>query len=106
MFEFPRFATDDPRHAVDLVRAHPFALVVSANDGVPVGTHVPVIEESPVDTTFVGTTLLGHMAKVNSHWRGFEGSPQVPERRGRVQDEFRSRGNVPLAELMEGVNEA
>jgi len=77
VFEFPRFATDDPRHAVDLVRAHPFALVVSATDGVPVATHVPVIESAPVDTTFVGTTLLSHMARVNPHWRGFEGSPQV-----------------------------
>jgi transcriptional regulator len=77
MFAFPRFATDDPRHAVELVRAHPFALVVSTVDGVPVGTHVPVIEQSPVGSTFVGTTLLGHMAKVNQHWRGFEGSPPV-----------------------------
>jgi transcriptional regulator len=77
MFEFPRFATDDPRHAVELVRAHPFALVVSTVDGAPVGTHVPVIEQGQVDTTFVGTTLLGHMAKVNPHWRGFEGSPPV-----------------------------
>jgi transcriptional regulator len=77
MFEFPRFATDDPRHAVELVRAHPFALVVSAADGVPVATHVPVIEESRVDTTFVGATLLSHMARVNPHWREFEPSPQV-----------------------------
>ncbi|WP_255621502.1 FMN-binding negative transcriptional regulator [Pseudonocardia sp. DSM 110487] len=77
MFEFPRFATDDPRHAVELVRAHPFALVVSSVDGVPVGTNVPVIEQGRVDATFVGTTLLGHMAKANPHWRGFEGSPPV-----------------------------
>ena len=28
------------------------------------------------------------------------------DRRGRVQDEFRSHGNVPLAELMEGVDPA
>lgn len=76
MFEFPRFAADS-RHAVELVRAHPFAMIVSATGGVPVATHVPVIEESPVDTTFVGTTLLSHMAKVNPHWREFEGSPQV-----------------------------
>jgi hypothetical protein len=26
MFEFPRFATDDTWHAVELVRAHPFAM--------------------------------------------------------------------------------
>jgi len=77
MFEFPRFATTDPRHAVDLVWAHPFAMVVSAEGGVPVATHLSVIEESPVDTTFVGATLLGHMARVNPHWRGFAAAPQV-----------------------------
>ena len=77
MFEFPRFATTDPRHAVELVRAHPFALVVSETNGVPVATHVPVIEESPVDTSFVGATLLSHMARVNPHWREFEPSPRV-----------------------------
>jgi transcriptional regulator len=76
MFEFPRFAAD-PRHTVELVRAHPFAMIVSATGAVPVATHVPVIEEIPVDTTIVGTTLLSHMAKVNPHWREFEGSPQV-----------------------------
>jgi transcriptional regulator len=77
MFEFPRFATGDPRHAVELVRTHPFAMIVSATGDVPVATHVPVIESTPVDNTFVGTTLLSHMAKVNPHWRGFEASPQV-----------------------------
>jgi predicted FMN-binding regulatory protein PaiB len=116
MFEFPRFATDDPRHAVQLVRDHPFAMIVSATGGVPVATHVPVIEESPVDTTFVGATLLSHMARVNPHWRGFEGARRCwwcsagrtatcrpprtpPTRRCR-------RVNVPLAELMEGINPA
>lgn len=77
MFEFPRFATGDPRHAVGLVRAHPFAMVVTAVGGAPVATHVPVIVDGSVETSFVGATLLGHMARVNPHWRDFADAPEV-----------------------------
>lgn len=77
MYGFPRFATNDPGHAIDLVRRHPFALVVSAAGGVPVATHAPVLIESPVETTFVGATLLGHLARVNPQWRTWERSPDV-----------------------------
>jgi transcriptional regulator len=73
----PRFPVDDPRHAVRLVRDHPFALVISAEDGVPVATHAPVILESPVDTSFVGATLLGHLARANRQWRGWEAAPDA-----------------------------
>jgi transcriptional regulator len=69
VYEFPRFATGDPRHAVELVTANPFALVVSAPAGVPVATHVPVIVDGPVEHSFVGGTLLGHMARVNPQWK-------------------------------------
>ncbi|MEU5884192.1 FMN-binding negative transcriptional regulator [Spirillospora sp. NPDC047279] len=79
MYAFPRFTADDPRHAIDLVRDHPFALVVSAPGGVPVATHAPVIVEDParVGDTFEGTTLLGHLARVNPHWREMESSPEA-----------------------------
>lgn len=79
MYAFPRFTADDPRHAIDLVRDHPFALVVSAPGGVPVATHAPVIIENPdeVGDTFAGTTLLGHMARVNPQWREVESSPDA-----------------------------
>ncbi|WP_433464516.1 FMN-binding negative transcriptional regulator [Spirillospora sp. CA-128828] len=73
MFEFPRFAVHDPRHANDLVRSNPFALVVSGRGGVPVATHAPVLPEGQVEGSFAGTTLLGHMARVNPHWRQWEG---------------------------------
>ncbi|MFG2000469.1 FMN-binding negative transcriptional regulator [Spirillospora sp. NPDC048911] len=79
MFAFPRFTADDPRHAFDLVCDHPFALVVSAPGGVPVATHVPVIIEHPAEVrdTFEGTTLLGHLARVNPHWSQMESSPEA-----------------------------
>lgn len=77
MFEFPRFGTGDPRHAVALVRENPFALVVSAVNGPPVATHAPVLVESVADDTLVGGTLLGHMARINPQWRDFVGSPEI-----------------------------
>ncbi|QFG25675.1 FMN-binding negative transcriptional regulator [Actinomadura sp. WMMB 499] len=79
MYAFPRFTPDDPRHAVELVRDHPFALAVSAPGGVPVATHLPVIIEDPAEVgdTFAGTTLLGHMARVNPHWRDMAASPEA-----------------------------
>jgi transcriptional regulator len=77
VFEFPRFAAGDPRHAIELVRANPFAMVVSADGGAPVATHVPVIVDGSVEASFVGATLLGHMARVNPHWRAFEDSPEI-----------------------------
>ncbi|GFJ91979.1 FMN-binding negative transcriptional regulator [Phytohabitans rumicis] len=76
MYVSPRFPVD-PRHAVDLVRRHPFALVVSADGGVPLATHAPVLVESAVDTSFVGATLLGHLAHANPQWQGWERAPAV-----------------------------
>ncbi|PSL00302.1 PaiB family negative transcriptional regulator [Murinocardiopsis flavida] len=79
MHEFERYSPDDPRHAVELVRTHPFALVVSADGGVPVATHVPVVADpaTPVGDSFAGATLLGHMARANPQWRSFAAAPDV-----------------------------
>ncbi|TDD11233.1 FMN-binding negative transcriptional regulator [Nonomuraea deserti] len=74
MHTFPRYAAEDPAQVSALIRENPFALVVSAVDGVPVATHVPVILEG---AAVAGGTLLGHMARANPHWRSFEGSPDV-----------------------------
>jgi transcriptional regulator len=73
----PRFPVRDPGHAVRLVRDHPFALVVTVHDGIPVATHAPVIVESPVDTSFVGGTLLGHLARANDQWRSWADAPDA-----------------------------
>ncbi|MFD0852143.1 FMN-binding negative transcriptional regulator, partial [Actinomadura adrarensis] len=47
--------------------------------GVPVATHAPVLIEEPdkVGASFVGHTLLGHMARVNPHWKAMETSPDT-----------------------------
>lgn len=72
MYSFPRFAAPGPAHVARLVRENPFALVITATGGVPVATHVPVIVESGGESTFVGATLLGHLARVNPHWRAWD----------------------------------
>ncbi|MGN9785394.1 FMN-binding negative transcriptional regulator [Nonomuraea sp. ZG12] len=77
MHIFPRFDTADQAHAARLVRANPFALVISSVAGVPVATHVPVIVESGGEPGFVGATLLGHMARANPQWRTWEPATQV-----------------------------
>ncbi|MCK2220181.1 FMN-binding negative transcriptional regulator [Actinomadura sp. ATCC 31491] len=74
MHVFPRYAAARPEQAAELVRSNPFALVVSAVDGVPVATHAPVILEGDA---VEGGTLLGHMARANPHWRSFASSPDV-----------------------------
>ncbi|MEV5495955.1 FMN-binding negative transcriptional regulator [Nonomuraea fuscirosea] len=74
MYTFPRYAAQDPAQVDLLVRENPFALVVSATDGAPVATHVPVILEGD---HVEGGTLLGHLARANPHWRSWESSPEV-----------------------------
>jgi transcriptional regulator len=69
MHEFARFAAPSPAHELELVRHNPFALVVSGGDP-PVATHTPVVLPDGTDS-LDGVTLLGHMARVNPHWRSF-----------------------------------
>ncbi|MEV0148455.1 MULTISPECIES: FMN-binding negative transcriptional regulator [unclassified Nonomuraea] len=78
MHVFPRYAPDDPAHAARLVRANPFALVISAGaGGAPVATHAPVLVESGGDPAFEGATLIGHLARANPQWRAWDSSPEV-----------------------------
>lgn len=67
MHEFSRYPAPSPEAVIDLVRANPFALVVSGGDP-PVATHTPVILPG---SALEGGMLLGHMARVNPQWRSF-----------------------------------
>jgi transcriptional regulator len=55
------------RHEV--MRAHPFALLVTTVDGAPFATHLPL--ELDAEQGELGT-LLGHVSRANPHWRAFE----------------------------------
>lgn len=67
MHEFTRYPAPSPEAVADLVRANPFALVVSGGTP-PVATHTPVLLPG---ATVEGAVLLGHMARVNPQWREF-----------------------------------
>jgi transcriptional regulator len=64
------FAESDRARLHELVRAHPFATLVSLAEGEPFATHVPLLLDP--DRGANGT-LLGHVARGNPHWRLFDG---------------------------------
>jgi len=59
------FAVEDRSQILAFIRSHPFGLLVSCEDGVPMATHVPfvVLDEEPLR---LGT----HVARANPHWKG------------------------------------
>jgi transcriptional regulator len=74
MYQPPQFKTSDSAIAVELMRAHPFASLISTDDGgLPFVTHLPLHLEERAD----GLVLLGHCAKPNPHWRYLEARPKA-----------------------------
>jgi transcriptional regulator len=58
----------DTAKLVAFARAYPFATFVSAREGVPEATHLPVL----VHERDGHLVLAAHMARANPHWRMFE----------------------------------
>ena len=82
MYQPPQFQAKDRVQALDIMRAHPFASLISVDDaGLPFVTHLPLhLEENPStgsERTDVGLTLLGHCAKPNPHWKYLQARPQA-----------------------------
>ena len=74
MYLPPQFSTRDRSHAVQLMRSHPFASLISHDDdGLPFITHLPLHLEARGDQL----VLLGHCAKPNPHWRYLQARPQA-----------------------------
>jgi len=74
MYVPPQFAAKDPAHASALIRAYPFANLISVDDdGLPFVTPLPLhlIEEAG------RWLLLGHCAKPNPHWRYLQARPKA-----------------------------
>ena len=82
----PKHFTGDAAAAQALIAAHPFATLITAGakDGVHV-THLPLLLD--------GETLLGHVARVNPHWRAFTEGATVAVFHG--PHAFVSRGWYP-----------
>jgi transcriptional regulator len=61
-----QFKANDPALAMQVMRDHPFASLVTCDDeGLPFVTHLPLHAEEGQD----GLALWGHVAKPNPQWR-------------------------------------
>ncbi|MFS2167000.1 FMN-binding negative transcriptional regulator [Variovorax sp. Varisp62] len=75
MYMPPQFNAKDPSIALELMRSHPFASLISNDDdGLPYVTHLPLVAEPRGGDELV---LLGHCAKPNPHWRYLRARPQA-----------------------------
>ena len=68
MYVPAHFRQDDPTELRRLMRAHPFATLVTVGpDGAPFASHVPILVEDEGDTLFLRT----HLARANPQWKHF-----------------------------------
>lgn len=69
-----QFNARDPSAAGDLIRAYPFASLISVDDdGLPFVTHLPLHLEARGERL----VLLGHCARPNPHWRTLQARPRA-----------------------------
>ena len=74
MYQPPQFIARDPQIALDVMRAYPFASLISCDDdGLPFVTHLPLHLEQKGDQL----VLWGHCAKPNPHWRYLQQRPRA-----------------------------
>lgn len=65
----PTYArVDDRDRQLALMRAHPFATLVTAPEGVPFATHLPLLVEEEAGELY----LRSHLARANPQWRHFD----------------------------------
>ncbi len=79
MYLPPYFACRDACLAARVMRAHPFASLITTDDeGLPFVTHLPLHLQAPAsegaDAPFV---LLGHVARPNPQWRHLQAQPRA-----------------------------
>ena len=80
MYLPPHFKAKDPQYALDLMRSHPFAQLISNDDdGLPYITPLPlhVVEEPSSVSGQTDIVLLGHCAKPNPHWKYLAARPKA-----------------------------
>ncbi|MDQ0080586.1 transcriptional regulator [Variovorax boronicumulans] len=75
MYMPPQFNAKDPAIALELMRSHPFASLISNDDdGLSYVTHLPLVAEQREGDELV---LWGHCAKPNPHWRYLQARPKA-----------------------------
>lgn len=77
MYQPPQFQSKDRAQALDIIRAHPFASLISVDDeGLPFVTHLPLHAELRGEQGDK-LVLFGHCAKPNAHWKYLQARPQA-----------------------------
>ena len=78
MYLPPQFAAKDAAAAHELIRANPFASLISNDeDGLPFVTPPPLHLLTAAEGECEVTLLLGHCAKPNPHWRYLLARPKA-----------------------------
>ena len=67
------FDVDDQKTLFRFMREQSFALLVASPEGVPFASHIPLL----LDDGGKQARLLGHVAKANSQWQGFDGKTEA-----------------------------
>ena len=73
MYVPKHFEETDPSILKGLMREFSFALLVTAREGVPIGTHVPL----HINDSGENVRLWGHLARANTHWQDFDGQREA-----------------------------
>ena len=73
MYTPKHFEENDPQILENLMFGFSFALLVTAQNGTPLGTHLPLLFEA----TGANGILVGHLARANNHWRQFDGGTEA-----------------------------
>ena len=73
MYVPKHFEETDPSILRGLMREFSFALLVTAREGVPIGTHVPL----HINDSGENVRLWGHLARANTHWQDFDGQREA-----------------------------
>ena len=77
MYTPRHYDIDDPSVLAGFMRKHAFVLLVTAPDGVPVASHIPLILDSDPGQGDGGQRFLGHVAKANPQWKSFDGKTEA-----------------------------
>ncbi len=68
------YKNEDLSEVREFIASHPFGIVVNELDGKPWATHTP-LELTSADNG--KDILVGHIAKANPQWKGFQNNPRV-----------------------------
>ncbi|MGZ3797473.1 MAG: FMN-binding negative transcriptional regulator [Pseudobdellovibrionaceae bacterium] len=66
-----RFKQENLREILSLIGENPLATVISTTKGEPFVSHIPLIVQKYEN----GLKLIGHLARVNPHWKLIDGQP-------------------------------